>query len=513
MPPMLSFHESRHWDLTPLRRPLWWGALALLLANDNLLKGRGIAPGWATGKLSDFAFLIVAPVLLAALLPRALPLRRCFAIGSVVAVFAAADLSPAFSDGLVALAARFGLRWRLWPDPTDLLALVVLPWTIGLLDGERSSAPARVGWRERIALVAGAFACLATSSADGDLHGPFFLNRTSSAIDLRVTWLLKKVACVSTPAEVFETLNEEDLDDPRTWRVEPGQVAVLERSLSSATGAGACPRDVPAAFGPDSCVAAILEAEGTAVLMVATGRWSEAGAGGLFSCNSSGNPSRCQSQMDRDRDPGPDAISLASSGRFEAERGATERSASRVNFAPVDLGLLAEREPAANGCRALREQSLELLGQTSCANDSECEGVWPPALPDEQLGCELVVTREAAEQLRALAPLWQDACVSIQPVCGLLPLAACRGGRCEPLCPVRREPAVCSEPCSWPLTESRKAELCASGASCIGETGTLCRCEGDELVCRDDARADVRCTLPCRSGAADGPRAGAGGSP
>jgi hypothetical protein len=44
---------SRTYD--PLRQPLWWGALALLLVNDNLLKGSGLAPAWLTGKLSDFA--------------------------------------------------------------------------------------------------------------------------------------------------------------------------------------------------------------------------------------------------------------------------------------------------------------------------------------------------------------------------------------------------------------------------------------------------------------------------
>ena len=41
------------------------GALVVLLANDWLFKGHGILPNWLTGKLSDFAGLIVAPVSLA----------------------------------------------------------------------------------------------------------------------------------------------------------------------------------------------------------------------------------------------------------------------------------------------------------------------------------------------------------------------------------------------------------------------------------------------------------------
>src|SRR6188768_3992250 len=123
----------RRFDLTPLGHPIWWAALALLLVNDDLLKGRGIVPGWLTGKLSDFAFLVVAPVVFAALIPRRVPGRRTFATTAVVGLYVAADLSRPVSDAVVALAARLGLSWRLWPDPTDLLALAVLPATIWLL--------------------------------------------------------------------------------------------------------------------------------------------------------------------------------------------------------------------------------------------------------------------------------------------------------------------------------------------------------------------------------------------
>jgi hypothetical protein len=51
-----------------LAHPAWWLALALLALNDHVLKGAGLLPAWLTGKLSDVAGLVVAPVLLAALL-------------------------------------------------------------------------------------------------------------------------------------------------------------------------------------------------------------------------------------------------------------------------------------------------------------------------------------------------------------------------------------------------------------------------------------------------------------
>ena len=107
----------RRFDLTPLGHPAWWGALALLLINDNLFKGRGVVPGWLTGKLSDFAFLIVAPVLFAAMIPRRVPGRRTFAVASVVALYVAADLSRAVSDAVVAAAARGGGAGGGWADP------------------------------------------------------------------------------------------------------------------------------------------------------------------------------------------------------------------------------------------------------------------------------------------------------------------------------------------------------------------------------------------------------------
>ena len=47
-----------------LLHPVVLAALGLWALNDHVLKGLG--PGWLTGKLSDFACLIVVPVMLAA---------------------------------------------------------------------------------------------------------------------------------------------------------------------------------------------------------------------------------------------------------------------------------------------------------------------------------------------------------------------------------------------------------------------------------------------------------------
>jgi hypothetical protein len=69
----------------PLESPFWWLALVTLLLNDHVLKTAGVLPGVLTGKLSDFAGLVVAPVLLVALL-RATSLRaRLAGFGAVAA--------------------------------------------------------------------------------------------------------------------------------------------------------------------------------------------------------------------------------------------------------------------------------------------------------------------------------------------------------------------------------------------------------------------------------------------
>ena len=72
----------------------------MLLVNDHLLKGAGWPPRWLTGKLSDFAFLIVGPVLLVVLLAARLPAPAAGAGDGWRwrLVFVATDVSPALSD-------------------------------------------------------------------------------------------------------------------------------------------------------------------------------------------------------------------------------------------------------------------------------------------------------------------------------------------------------------------------------------------------------------------------------
>ena len=113
-------------------------AVSALALNDGVLKSAALS--WVTGKLSDFAGLFFAPVLmlmLVELVPwmrehRTFQARRLVCYGSVGAVFSAAQVSDwgARIYELVFLPARWIPTWRggfaLTQDPTDLVALVAL---------------------------------------------------------------------------------------------------------------------------------------------------------------------------------------------------------------------------------------------------------------------------------------------------------------------------------------------------------------------------------------------------
>jgi len=151
-----------------LLHPLWWIALVLWVVNDHWLKGRGLLPGAVTGKLSDLAGLIVAPVLLAALLDarRRSSAVACFAV--VAAWFVAINTSAGAAAAWEQLAAAVALPWHGTCDPTDLLALpaIVLGWwLIGWTATPVADEPWPT-WRRTArsgAMVIGALACMATS--------------------------------------------------------------------------------------------------------------------------------------------------------------------------------------------------------------------------------------------------------------------------------------------------------------------------------------------------------------
>lgn len=81
--------------------PWFLGSLAALLVNDHILKAA--APGPVTGKLSDFAGMVMAPILILGTIEfvtgRRPGQRTAWAVAlSVAAVFAAIKLDPTAAD-------------------------------------------------------------------------------------------------------------------------------------------------------------------------------------------------------------------------------------------------------------------------------------------------------------------------------------------------------------------------------------------------------------------------------
>ncbi len=171
--------------LTPARallHPLFLASTALLVINDRLLKGSGVLPGALTGKLSDVAGMLVAPMLLAALL-RVKSRRGLLAAHLAVGVgFTAFELSDGVTSIGRTVFASLGLYWHATRDLTDLATLVFLvPSYLLFARIAERDAPSSGRSAERLVCGAALFVCAGSTETssppewqptdDNDLDG------------------------------------------------------------------------------------------------------------------------------------------------------------------------------------------------------------------------------------------------------------------------------------------------------------------------------------------------------
>ncbi|MEQ9318568.1 MAG: PQQ-binding-like beta-propeller repeat protein [Polyangiaceae bacterium] len=148
--------------------PAWVLALALLLVNDHILKAA--LPGVLTGKLSDLAGMFVAPPVLALLLRVRDRRGLAWCHVAVGLGFSAINLSPATARTVEALSTVL-VRWQIWCDPTDLIALplLVVSHCLGSRAAQRRRlAEIRTLWSaaaERGVFALALLGCIATSRA------------------------------------------------------------------------------------------------------------------------------------------------------------------------------------------------------------------------------------------------------------------------------------------------------------------------------------------------------------
>jgi len=117
-----------------LAHPVSILAMVVLFVNDHIL--RIYWPSWWTGKIGDFAWLFFAPFVVGALIALFFPNRPVLekyigitAFGLIGGVFIFAKAVPAVNALLVHQAALLlGIPIRITLDPTDLMALIMLPF-------------------------------------------------------------------------------------------------------------------------------------------------------------------------------------------------------------------------------------------------------------------------------------------------------------------------------------------------------------------------------------------------
>ncbi|XYH98521.1 hypothetical protein ACMHYB_01795 [Sorangium sp. So ce1128] len=261
-----------------LRHPLFLGALALLVVNDHLLKGAGLLPGALTGKLSDLAGLVVAPVLAAALVNARTSRGRALAFAAVVAPFAAIKLSAAAAQLLVGLVGLAGIKWRIWQDPTDLAALVVLvpAWRLSAraassreLSARSADEGSRTAWvLERTILGASAVVCVATGTPppEGYLTDAYLVNVTPGIVDVRVRWVDASLDCSAvTSGDPTRMFGPSAFNLGTTYRLDPQDTLPLNRTVAR-RAARSFEETEPASEEP--CEVVLLETDGMRPVMV-----------------------------------------------------------------------------------------------------------------------------------------------------------------------------------------------------------------------------------------------------
>ncbi len=235
-----------------LADPRWIFALLVLVVNDHFLKAA--FANTLSGKLSDFAGLFLAPLLLAAIVN--VKTKKGFWLSglSVALVFSAINLSPpmaAIWDSCLSLISPHSTT----VDPTDLIALVMIPLGIVLFTNVEKR-------EEKKSLSYGlmALGILASIASTNPPEEEFVLTQSSivsiynQSNELHIVRIRPLEGRFSIDCKTISTSPEKYLDssffgEPVEWLVQSGQQIPIETN-NRINGQS-----------PEECDAALIESE------------------------------------------------------------------------------------------------------------------------------------------------------------------------------------------------------------------------------------------------------------
>src|SRR5450631_902005 len=206
-----------------LRRPLVVACLVIWIANDHW--GKSIAPGVLTGKLSDVAGLVVFVGLVALVVELAVPTLHANVVGGTAWLltasgFIAVKTLPIANAFALSVARHLVGVAGIARDPTDLLALLVLPpaWWLWCRPAKRVAMLAQTltGW------VVAALALAATTATSCSAVPPYtalWLQGPTTIAAYQRTASRSEYAYISTDGGLHWTPT-----DPRTTQ-QPGDTA------------------------------------------------------------------------------------------------------------------------------------------------------------------------------------------------------------------------------------------------------------------------------------------------
>lgn len=231
-------HLSRPLPFAPhcaLLHPVWLAALGTLALNDHVLKGAGFLPALVTGKLSDFAGLLVAPLLLAALARVRTEGGWLLAHIAVGLVFSAIQLSVPAADFWSASMGLLGFPWAITSDPSDLTALPMLALShrwFPVLAGQASALGHARRSGQLAAAGTGLLCCMGTSPApeppgetSGWLWGDVYLHNPNDfdiVIRIRELTATAQISCDEVAADPARLLTDALFGSAQTWTLPPG---------------------------------------------------------------------------------------------------------------------------------------------------------------------------------------------------------------------------------------------------------------------------------------------------